>query len=281
MTNVCTFRMDDITPDMDWDKFNQVRELFKRYRIRPLLGVVPVNEDTDLRYNYPREDFWEIIRSLQREGWIIAQHGTNHRYLTKDTGILKINPFSEFAGLPYDVQKEKIQEGRNVLKKAGVESNIFMAPGHTYDKSTVKALVASGFECITDGFYKKPYYSDGLLFVPCRLQGYQKIKGVDTLCLHSNLMSEADLMDLENFCKSNYQNIIPFDIEKMQQIAVKRTWWVILYERWILCVRNGRNKIANSGRLVWYMQYTSDKSSKKKWLKRICYLPLLLFGREK
>lgn len=274
-------RMDDITPDMDWDKFNSIREIFERYDIKPLLGVVPDNRDMDLQFDSPREDFWEIMRALQNEGWLIAQHGTNHCYLTKNRGILKINPFSEFAGLPYDVQLDKINSGKQILKREGIDSNIFMAPGHTYDRSTLKALVACGFECVTDGLYKRPYRSDGLLFAPCRLQEYRKIKGIDTVCLHSNLMSEADIRELDNFCKNNVQNIIPFSVEKLQQKAAKRTVLVVIYERWVLCIRNSKNKIANSKRLAWYMQYTNDKNTNMKWLKRIYCLPLLFLGREK
>ena len=274
-------RMDDITPDMDWEKFNRVREIFEKYEIRPLLGIVPENRDSDLQFDAPREDFWEVMRHLQRKGWVIAQHGMNHCYLTSCKGLLGINPFSEFAGLPFDVQFEKIQKGRQILKQEGIDSNIFMAPGHTFDKSTLRALKNCGFTCITDGLYKKPYCSDGLLFVPCRLQEYNKIRGIDTLCLHSNLMSESDMAELEEFCRKNCKYIVPFDIEKMCSVAVKRTCWVVLYERRVLFVRNVKNKIANSKRLEWYMQYTNDDNSKKKWLKRIGYLPLLLFGREK
>ena len=79
----CMIRMDDITPDMDWNKFNRIRAVFERYQIRPLLGVVPDNQDKDLHFGNLKEDFWEVMRSLQKEGWVIAQHGTHHRYLTK------------------------------------------------------------------------------------------------------------------------------------------------------------------------------------------------------
>ena len=274
-------RLDDITPDMNWENFNRIRAIFEQYQICPLLGVVPDNKDEDLHCESAQEDFWEVMRYLQKKGWMIAQHGTNHKYLTKSKGILGINPFSEFAGLPYDIQLDRIQKGKDILKREGINASIFMAPGHTFDKTTLKALAVSGFECITDGLYKRPYYSEDMLFVPCRLQEYRKVKGIDTICLHSNLMSEADMEELETFCRNNHQNIVPFNVEELKQKAVKRTMWVAIYERWILCLRNGKDRIANSKRLAWYMQYTNDKNSKKKWLKRLFYLPLLLVGREK
>ena len=37
------FRMDDITPDMDWKSFEAFEQLFERYGCYPLLGIVPDN----------------------------------------------------------------------------------------------------------------------------------------------------------------------------------------------------------------------------------------------
>lgn len=38
-------RMDDITPDMNWDNFLALKALFDKYHICPLIGVVPDNRD--------------------------------------------------------------------------------------------------------------------------------------------------------------------------------------------------------------------------------------------
>lgn len=271
-------RMDDITPDMNWDKFDRIRQIFDKYSICPLLGVVPDSKDSDLRYDEPRTDFWEVIRTLQKKGWAIAQHGTNHSYATTNSGLLKINPFSEFAGLPYEEQLENLQRGKKTLEEKGISSCIFMAPGHTYDKNTLKALVACGFTCVTDGLYKKPYISYELLFVPCRLREYRKVNGIDTICLHSNLMSDTDINELEAFCENNYENIIPFIPEKIATYAIKRTIFVLIGERLSLFIRNLKKKVARSERLVWYMQCTYDKNSKKKLVKRIFCLPMLIIG---
>ena len=34
-------RMDDITPDMDWEKFEAFKTILDKYNIKPLLGIVP------------------------------------------------------------------------------------------------------------------------------------------------------------------------------------------------------------------------------------------------
>ncbi len=276
-TMQCMIRMDDISADMNWDKFNQVRNIFEKYQILPLLGVVPDNKDAKLSIQPPQEKFWEQLKELQQKGWGIAQHGTYHKYVTQNQGMLRLKNASEFAGLSYEEQLEKIRLGQQILEEHGVFSDIFMAPGHTFDKNTIKALYTLGFHTVTDGLLYKPYYYKKILFVPCRLQEYRHIKGIDTICLHSNTMSDADIKNLEDFCKQNKEYIIPFSPKKMAEYAVNRTLWVILYEKGMLYIRNIKNRITCSKRLAWYMQYTYDKNSKKKLMKRICYLPVLLF----
>lgn len=128
--------------------------------------------------------------------------------------------------------------------------------------------------------YHKPYYYEKILFIPCRLQEYRNVQGIDTICLHSNLMSDAEIKELEAFCKKHQKDIIPFEPEKLEEYAVNRTFTVTLSERSMLFIRNMKNKIANSKRLAWYMQYTYDKNSKKKLVKRIFCLPMLLVGKK-
>ena len=41
-------RMDDITPDMDWEKFLAFKEILDTFGIKPLIGVVPDNRDENL-----------------------------------------------------------------------------------------------------------------------------------------------------------------------------------------------------------------------------------------
>lgn len=274
----CMIRMDDITPDMDWKKFHQVRAVFDSYGIKPLIGIVPDNRDVKLSIEEKRTEFWEIVRSLQQSGWTVAQHGTYHQYVTKDCGILGLKKASEFAGLSYEEQFSKLQTGKNILEENGVYSDVFMAPGHTYDKNTVRALKNLGFHTVTDGLYSKPYHMDGILFIPCRLKEYRNVSGIDTICLHSNMMSEKEIKNLEQFCRKNKENIISFCPEEMKTEAVNRNFFVVLSERKELLARRFKNKISNSKRLTWYMQYTYDKNSRKKLVKRIFCLPMLIIG---
>ena len=47
-------RLDDITADMNWEKFLRFKDLMDRYGIKPLLGIVPDNHDSKLKVDPPR-----------------------------------------------------------------------------------------------------------------------------------------------------------------------------------------------------------------------------------
>ena len=44
-------RLDDITPDMDWERFLAVKKLLDRYGIKPLIGVIPDDENVVVAAN--------------------------------------------------------------------------------------------------------------------------------------------------------------------------------------------------------------------------------------
>lgn len=276
----CMIRLDDITPDMDWEKFFRVKEILDRHQIFPLIGVVPDNQDSNLHKQDSRADFWEKICSLQNDGWSIAQHGTSHCYKTQDGGILGINPFSEFAGLPYEEQLYKVLYGKRILEKNQVFTNVFMAPGHTYDRNTLKALKECGFLAITDGLCSKPYWEEGILCIPCRLREFKTPSGIDTICLHTNLMDEQDWKQLDLFCAKNRDVIVSFDPNRYKEEAGRKTLLIKAEESMVLNKRRIKNKIAESKRLAWYLEKTAHKSGKVKWAKRFFYLPLLLCYRK-
>lgn len=279
MISVCAFRLDDITPDMDWNRFYRTKAIFDKYRIKPLIGVVPDNDDPSLRRGEYHEDFWEYIRALEKSGWEIAQHGYRHVYETKKSGMLGLKKASEFAGLPYDVQYEKIKSGREILQNNGLNATIFMAPGHTYDRKTLKALKSLGFTCVTDGYANTPYRTRGLLFIPCRSSRPALSRGVDTICLHCNELGESDYRELENFLEKHSGQVISFSVIMEQLWYPGRTLMIRRQEKRNLFVYRLKRRMAGSARLQRYLQDTYDEDSGKKKRKRIKGLPELLFGR--
>lgn len=206
-----TFRMDDITSTMNWEKFNVLRDVFEKHEIYPLLGIVPNNEDPNLDKESARDDFWQIMRALRSRGWSISQHGYSHVYQTRHAGLLGINNRSEFAGRPYEDQLHDILAGKDILRSHGLESDVWMAPAHSYDKNTLLALKKAGFRHVTDGYSLWPYQQKGLGFIPSQTSKPIRLPvGYITVCLHANNMSSEDVGALDAFLSSNKSRCVSY-----------------------------------------------------------------------
>ena len=161
---------------------------------------------------------------LQSEGYVVALHGCYHVYTTNKMGLFPLNDFSEYAGVSYEKQNEMICKGKARLQEWGIETDIFMAPAHTYDKNTLKALIANGFKRMTDGFGIGPYIRYGLIFYPIaakRSECFSDKEGYTTLVLHANMMEEKDFQKLEELLKENHEKFIPYS-EYLKVDAKKR-----------------------------------------------------------
>ena len=71
-------RMDDITPDMDWEKFEAFKTILDKYNIKPLLGIVPDCRDAHLHKTEDVPDFFDRMKKLKEEGCFLAMHGYRH-----------------------------------------------------------------------------------------------------------------------------------------------------------------------------------------------------------
>lgn len=205
-----TFRMDDIHPRMKYDIFQQYRELFDRYHIKPLLGIIPDNQDESLNKGPEISNFWEMIRELKEQGWSVAQHGNTHRYQTGQKGLCSLNARSEFAGLEYQVQLDKVRRGQAILEGHGLKTGIFMAPGHSLDDNTLTALRECGFEYVTDGRSRWPYRYQGLKFIPCRDHQIRNRAGLITVCIHAHSASQTSIASLDHAISRCRDRIIDF-----------------------------------------------------------------------
>ncbi len=218
-------RMDDITPDMNWENFLFFRQLFQKAGIAPLLGIVPENRDAKLHCEKAHEDFYEYMLALQKEGYCFAMHGCYHVYTTKCGGRFPLNSYSEFAGLPYEKQKELLAYGKEKLKEHGIETDIFMAPAHSYDDNTLRALKELGFNKITDGFGKVPYMEKGVIFYPISFllsRSLKQKKGATTMVIHANTVTETDRKRYEQIFRDYGKNMISY-AEYLNINPVKRT----------------------------------------------------------
>lgn len=193
---------------MNWQNFERIKNLFFEYGVKPIIAVIPDNEDSKLNIDQPDMNFWSKINELRSQKWTIAMHGYQHKYTQENGGILKIHTKSEFAGLPYQEQFEKIKKGKEILKSHEIKTDIFIAPGHSFDKNTLKALEGNNFNIISDGIALYPFKKYNILWIPQIAWQPRKFKcGIVTFCLHPNTMEETDFRNLENFVKNNASKI--------------------------------------------------------------------------
>ena len=91
----------------------------------------------------------------------VALHGWDHRTISLSSAT-----HSEFVGLPFEKQLDKLQRGRDTLRQAvGVTTTVFVPPWNRYDRNTVAALSQLGFSAVSANRYG-PAYDGNLKFVP-------------------------------------------------------------------------------------------------------------------
>lgn len=274
------FRLDDITPDLNWEQFERIRKIFDEYRIAPLLGIVPDNRDAKLKIQEEKQDFWEYMKALEKEGWMLCQHGYQHTYVTAEGGILGVNKQSEFAGLSYEEQYKKLQTGRDILQNKGIHVTMFMAPGHTYDRNTLKALKKLGIQSVTDGYARVPYVQNGVTCVPCTVSKPVIPQGqsVDTVCYHVNHMTDSEFLELEDFLKKHRDVCCSYGeyIERLSNGVVSpKGWKLIVEERKNLLIRSLKRMVATHPVFQDYFQRTAGKGNKR--IRRVLGLPGLVW----
>jgi peptidoglycan/xylan/chitin deacetylase (PgdA/CDA1 family) len=171
---------------MDWSLWDELERLLLEAGVKPILAVIPDNRDAKLMVDPPSPVFWDRVRSWQAHGWSIGLHGYQHTYVNAESGILGLNPRSEFAGLTYEEQFEKLRLGLEIFKREGVHADAWVAPGHSFDWATVSALAALGIRTISDGMALAPYHDpQGNVWIPQQFANMRPMPfGVWTYCYH-------------------------------------------------------------------------------------------------
>jgi predicted deacetylase len=208
-------RMDDITECMNWKLMDKCETLFDKYEIKPLLGIIPKNQDP-LLLSFPKnENFWERVYNWRNKGWEITMHGCNHLYTQKSDNKKDIFGYggdSEFYGLNYLTQLNKIEVGLEEFKKRNIKIRSFFAPNHIYDDNTLKAIKTSNIKIIIDGYGLFPYFKKDLLFIPQLF--YKEILlpfGIQCTQIHINEWNDKNFKNFEIFIQNNYKKIVSLD----------------------------------------------------------------------
>ena len=212
MSTKIIIRFDDVCKNMNWDVFLYIKRHLKKLQIKSLLGVIPENKDSELNYFEYREKFFDYIFSYKDYGDTIAQHGTYHKYTTNHSGKLKINNKSEFAGNSYKYQYDLLKIGKEILQSYNCWQPVFMAPSHSFDDITIKALKDLEFKSITDGYGFYPYKKQGIYFVPqISSRPFNLGFGLATVCIHVNSLSNKEIKNFIKFIQKNRSRIISYE----------------------------------------------------------------------
>lgn len=209
-------RLDDACPTMDHEKWGRLEALFAEFDIRPMVGVIPDNQDESLVCQAAAPTFWEHAAAWQEKGWAIAMHGVEHLYVS-EKGLQGMNPMwrrSEFSGVPLEKQREKIRKGIAILKEKKITPRYFFAPSHTFDENTLEALQEeTDIRVISDTVANKPYRYRGFVFVPqvCGHPRIMHLPGIWTFCLHPNSMKDSDFESLRCFLEARPHFFITWD----------------------------------------------------------------------
>ena len=229
-------RLDDACPKRDITKWDRMEFLLDKYSIKPLVGIIPDCRDQNMNCYEEDKSFWtRYIPKWQKKGWILAMHGYQHVFNTKEGGINPVNKMSEFAGLPIEKQKEMLREGISILRNHGINPDIFFAPAHTFDRNTLLALKSeTNVSAISDTPANDTYYYHGFTFIP-QQSGYVRNLPFRTItfCYHPNTMKDRDFATLENY-------ITKRNISNFEKIETNRT--LSLFDRCLMCIYYSMHK---------------------------------------
>jgi predicted deacetylase len=204
-------RLDDSCPTQDRKKWNNIEVILSRRKIKAIIAVVPDNKDATLCCDAPNEEYWEQIRSLQKKGWAIALHGCHHEYVSTpaSSSLIPLYNRSEFAGKDLTEQARLIKHGYKILKNKGIIPTVWVAPSHTFDENTIRAIVnETDIRIVSDGFSIWPKNFNQIQLIPQQLWWPEKkAAGIWTICLHPNEMTDTDFEKLEETLNDDYKFI--------------------------------------------------------------------------
>ena len=220
-------RFDDIAPNMNWKMMDKCERLLNEYKIKPVIGVIPNNQDPELMAYEKRDKFWQIIKNWKKKNWEIAMHGYTHVYDTETNkrDYFKYGGKSEFFGHSFKEQLSRLVKGKKIFDQNNIVINTFFAPNHTYDFNTFSALKNVGISRIIDGYGLSPFVKNEIKFLP---QLFYKLIfipfGIQSTQLHINYWNENDFIEFEKFIKKYHTKIIDIDTafsKKNENLLIK------------------------------------------------------------
>lgn len=204
-------RLDDACHQSNWDNWDKIQQLFSKYKIKPIVGVIPSNRDQKFKYsNLSDKIFWKKVKEWESIGWVIGMHGYDHVYITNKSGLVPISNKSEFAGLSLSDQRNKIKKAWDIFCKHSIKPKIWVAPSHSFDLNTLEAIkMETEINIISDGIALNVFFKNDIFWIPQQLWSFKKLffGSVWTICLHPNTLKEKDLINIEKMIEKFKRNI--------------------------------------------------------------------------
>lgn len=218
-------RLDDASNKMNLQNWSRILKIIDNYKIKTLIATVPDNQDLSISFD-KISNVDKIYKEWIKSGHNIAIHGYNHVYDSKGVNYIKNKEKSEFAGKDYLAQKNIISKSLRYFSELGIQPEFFVAPGHSFDETTIKVISENFNELIiSDGLTFSPFIYKSVKFIPQQINRLIRIPfGTITYCLHPNTMSDSDFFKLNKFLKNNQNRFVNFkdisfsNITKMQKL---------------------------------------------------------------
>lgn len=223
-------RLDDASEYWCATKWQRMHDLLVRFKIKPLVAVIPKNEDDKLRtFGFDEEYEKKVKLWIKNDGWIPALHGYKHIRRKAKGGLNPVNPKSEFVGLDLKLQEYMIECGLDILSKIGIFPKFFIAPCHTYDRNTLQALKnVSDIRIICDTVADDVYKKDDFFYIPQQCGMARKLNfSLTTFCYHPNFTTDEQFEKLEKFLEIHHDEFV--SCENIEMKNRRRT-----FKEWIL-----------------------------------------------
>lgn len=172
------FRYDDYSAQDPDGLDEKVLQAFRRRQIPVTVGVIPCLVDGDMHdiASHPCTELTSAraapLRKGLADGWVdVGLHGWRHQRHDE------LAAASEFAGVSYEVQSNRIKQGRKLLEGLlGRPVDLFIPPWNTYDRTTLKVLSDQGFQLVSGSRTGESDPNLPLRYVPMTLKGLANIR---------------------------------------------------------------------------------------------------------
>jgi peptidoglycan/xylan/chitin deacetylase (PgdA/CDA1 family) len=172
---VVVFRMDDYSETSNTEMELRIIEAFRHHNIPITIAVIPAVVSNGSDREAPLATLGEKKAAILREGYAaglidIALHGYTHQTYSPMVR-------SEFEGLAYEIQKEKISKGKKLLEEmTGAWVLTFVPPWNSYDDNTLAALASMNFVALSGSLANRSDLHARLSYLPatCELDDVKK-----------------------------------------------------------------------------------------------------------